>query len=84
MRWSLKFHQTSGSATSDFTIYAFQTGFRPFDSIFTDEESQVIARVLRFMRDQSGGNADESAADQALISYWQKFLPESQVRLAGD
>jgi len=73
MRWSLRHFKESDSATSDFTIYAFQTGHRPFDTIFSDDESRVITRFLRFMRDHGDGHADEVAAGDPLSSYWHRY-----------
>jgi hypothetical protein len=69
MIWSLQ-NLLSDSPTVDFTIYKLLYDYR---EVFTQEQCRAICRFLRFMADHSDGQADETAATDALAAFWGEF-----------
>ncbi|PWU10334.1 MAG: hypothetical protein C5B50_25730 [Verrucomicrobia bacterium] len=78
MVWSLRHYRTSGSASSDFTIYALAPNTnKPKDKRalsrfenFSTRQAQAIRRFLEFMVEHGDGLADDAQASLALDAYW--------------
>lgn len=81
MRWSLRYFKSSGSLSSDSTIYALgpsgNKGVTDWNrsrwEVFTHRQSQVILAYLRFMAEQGEDYADSFMAELAINAYWNQF-----------
>ena len=83
MVWSLLHYRTSGSLSSDFTIYALTPNtnkpLKPWKlarfSVFSPAQARSICRYLQFMAEHGDGHADSWQARVALDSYWTAHAP---------